>query len=202
MRQKALEPRLPPDLGLAMSKVLFFPVSVLLLTLAGCISAQIPLLREPIKNQIPLEVANDLPPIAVRGISPNQRVGTLFALLVIPVGSVVISHPEETLHDAITRGILMHHQAASLPPLTIMIQNLSISAFDLLLSRRISCRLSAVVYPDSYRSQEPSRPLLVTTELSRFRALAFSPQVAAVSNECFAAFGEEISARIIARFAM
>jgi hypothetical protein len=183
-----------------MTKILFLPVSVLLFTLAGCISARIPLLREPIKNQIPPEVAHDLPPIAVRGVSPNQRVGTLFALLAIPVGSVVISHPEELLHDAITRAILTNRQAVSLPPLIIMIRSLTVSAFDLLLTRRISCTLSAVVYPASHQPQEPSPPLQVTTELAQFRSLAFSPQVAAVSNECFATFGEEISARIIARF--
>lgn len=171
----------------------------LVLFLSGCVTATVTGPTTPITQVIPPELTNEYPTVVVEGVEPSQTVGSLFAFVVLPVGSIVVRDPAALIADSVTRAIIVAGNPVTGERLLVRVTNLQLTAYDLLVTRRIVCSIEGTIHVSYASELAEIQPLSVTTSLSRFQSLAFSRQMSDVGRECLDQFGREVMRKIDAR---
>jgi hypothetical protein len=168
-------------------------LTTILLGTLGCTTVIVRAPALSFRSTIPHEVLAALPTISVSGLGEELRAGTLFALLIVPVGSVLVEQPQQLIEDAVGRAFLTNPHRHEVSAVSIVIKNLSISVPDLLVTRRIVCSISGSArFPIGGQGDYLSVPITATH--AEFRPLAFRPQVTDITAECFRKFARSVVA--------
>lgn len=120
--------------------------------------------------------------VAVEEVEDPHPLGSQFMLLVIPFGRIVLPDPERRVATAIERSLAIRGTRALLVDapgpgsLAVSIEALEISAYDLLVTRRLSgrVRLSGTLIG---RDGHPRRHYTSEASESSFRRYGFEPQL-------------------------
>jgi hypothetical protein len=171
---------------------------ILSIIMSGCVTATISPPQTLVRDTIPIVLASDYPTVTVHDVSGKHRAGTLYALLVLPVGSIVFLDPKIGLEDSVTRAIV------KAPPLgvhsiEISLKSVEMTAYDLIFTRKIRCSIEGAVKVKTTSAKSPSRTIMISESVTRYRTLAFSPQIAQVGRECFEAFGTTVVSSVARR---
>lgn len=181
-----------PRFTILRSRLRGLPILIALSALSGCVTAHLSPPTVLVRDAIPSLIAGEFPSVTVHKVPPQKSSGSLFALLIVPVGSVVVSNPEIGIGDAITRAIVKNPPDHPINGVELAINSLDLSAYDLLITRRIVCSIDASIRIISAARKPIPHPLPVNISISRYRALAFTPQLERVGRECFEEFGKAI----------
>lgn len=148
---------------------------------------------------IPEAITHEYPTVTLDGVSAPHRAGSLFAFLTIPVGSIVIPNPKLLLKDSVIRALITAGAPPAIHDLTVDISDLSITAYDLLVTRRIACSVASTIRLSSDDAVFEVTDVSVTTSFAHYRSLAFSAQISEVARECMRQFGRDVVERVKAR---
>lgn len=170
--------------------------------LSGCVTATVTGPATLAREVIPPELAHEYPAVVVEGGDSSQQVGHLFAFLALPVGTIVVNEPKRLIEDSITRAIIAAGDTLRVGQLRIRGTQLYITAYDLVVTRHIRCSVASTIEVSNLAGASGIQTVPVATSLSRFRSLAFSPQISEVARECLRQFGAEVLRKIDARMQM
>ena len=170
-----------------------------LFILSGCVTATVSPPKTLVRDSIPKVLASDYPTVAVHHVSGKHRAGTLYALLAIPVGSIVFLDPEIRLEDSVTRAIVKAPPLSSVQSIEISVNTVEMKAYDLLFTRQIRCSIEGAVRVTTTSTKSPSSSFMVTESLTRYRTLAFSHQISQIGRECFEEFGTKVVSSVVKR---
>lgn len=174
-------------------------IALLIMLLNGCVTATISEPATPVRDAIPPELSAEYPTVVVEGQDTPQQVGSLFALLALPVGSIVVTKPRELIEDSVMRTIITTTKRRHIDGLRITDTNFQMTAYDLLVTRRIVCSITGTIEA-FYTAGDPTiQTIPIEISLSRYRSLAFSPQITEVARECVREFANEAIRTITAR---
>ena len=152
--------------------------------------------RTLVRDVVPRVLASDYPTVAVHHVSGEHRAGTLYALLAIPVGSIVFIDPKIGLEDSVTRAIVKAPALSPVRSIEISVNMVEMKAYDLIFTRQIRCSIEASVRATTTTAKSPPSSYMVAAYLTRYRTLAFSAQISQVGRECFEEFGTAVVSAI------
>jgi hypothetical protein len=170
-----------------------FPLYILLLTVSGCFTTNVSL-------PIPPEFASGhvLTPLTNTQINwptPTATVGHQFVLGVIPAGTITT----RLLTSSLARSLLstsLSRETGGIPckqilPQKITITDISLSGWDLIITRHLSCHLEAeVCYPSG--NTPPPGCTHLTAQTSTYHQYAFRPQLRQTLALCLSRLSEKI----------
>jgi hypothetical protein len=125
-------------------------------------------------------------------------VGTLFAGILIPVGTISVHSPslhlESSLrHQLLQKGIqLISTKKTEVPE--IAMNTFSLTVWDLLITRRISCHLEVSITNGKDNSLIP--PKSFSIEHSAYETYAFEKELSFYLRECFDLLAKHVVGRI------
>ena len=181
-----------PEKSPIASRVIPLLLLILSLILSGCVTATIHPPQNLVRDTIPITLASDYPTVTVDHVSGKHRAGTLYALLLLPVGSIVFLDPKIGLEDSVTRAIVKASPLGPVQSIEISVNSIEMTAYDLIFTRQIRCSIEGAVQVKTRSAKSTGRPFMVSESVTRYRTLAFSPQIAQVGRECFEAFGTTV----------
>jgi hypothetical protein len=171
---------------------------ILSVILSGCVTATISPPQTLVRDTIPIALTSDYPTVTVHHVSGKHRAGTLYAFLVLPVGSIVFLDPKIGLEDSVTRAIVKA-PPLGLDSIEISVKSVEMTAYDLIFTRRIRCSIEGAVKVIRTSAKSPRQSFMVSESMTRYRKLAFSAQIAQVGRECFEAFGTSVVSSVARR---
>ena len=132
------------------------------------------------------------------GLKDPYRAGTIFAGVLFPVGSITVTTPSLHLESALRHELLQKStQVVSTQKreaTEISMDRLSLTVWDLLITRKISCNLRvSLTRPEN---TDRARIQVVDVQHSAYTPYAFRKELSFYLRECFDLLARTISAKI------
>jgi hypothetical protein len=126
------------------------------------------------------------------------RAGTIFAGVVVPVGSITVVTPSLHLESSLRHQLLQEStqvvstQKMEAPEITI--DSLSLTVWDLLITRKVSCDLATSIASTGPHGETTTTGF--TVHHSAYTIYAFKKELSFYLNECFDLLARRIKSRI------
>ena len=171
------------------------------MTLTGCVQTAMSVRMPPSELARLLEVNNYPLTVALQG-AIDDTIGNQFVLIGLPLGAISGAEAAEIFQHELTTQLALAGFSPRLaaidssidPHLSITFEQVTLHAYDLLLTRRISCTLlvrGALTMPEQ-RTTGPLRAAAVQWESSEHERFAFGEQLGKAFRRCASATARQL----------